>query len=56
MHAPLDPDGRDYKNLYKIVLNNDLTDILNEGKFSSFFSDFNQLIENEKKFYEKSQN
>ena len=56
MHAPLDPDGRDYKNLYKIVLNNDLTDILNEGKFSSFFSDFNQLIENEKKFYQKSQN
>ena len=56
MHAPLDPDGRDYKNLYKIVLNNDLTDILNEGKFSSFFSDFNQLIENEKKFFQKSQN
>ena len=56
MHAPLDPDGRDYKNLYKIVLNNDLTDILNEGKFSSFFSDFNQLIENEKKFYQKTQN
>ena len=56
MHAPLDPDGRNYKNLYKIVLNNDLTDILNEGKFSSFFSDFNQLIENEKKFYQKSQN
>lgn len=56
MHAPLDPDGRDYKNLYQIVLNNDLTDILNEGKFSSFFSDFNQLIENEKKFYQKFQN
>lgn len=56
MHAPLDPDGRDYKNLYQIVLNNDLTDILNEGKFSSFFSDFNQLIENEKKFYQRLQN
>ena len=54
MHAPLDPDGRDYKNLYKIVLSNDMTDILSEGKFSTFFADFNQLIENEKKFFEKS--
>ena len=54
MYAPLDPDGRDYKNLYKIVQENEMTDILSEGKFSTFFSDFNQIIENEKKFFQKS--
>lgn len=56
IHAPLDPDGRDYKNLYQIIINNDMTDIISENKFSSFFSDFNQLIENEKKYFKNSTN
>ena len=51
MHAPLDPEGRDYKNLYKIVLESDMSDILAENVFSSFFADFNQLIDNEKKYF-----
>lgn len=54
MHAPLDPEGRDYKNLYQIVLDNKMDDITSENKFSTFFSDFNQLIENEKKYFKTS--
>ena len=51
IHIPLDPDGRDYKNLYRIVQDNNMTDILSEDKFGTFFSDFNKIMENEKKFF-----
>ena len=54
MYAPLDPDGRDYKNVYKIILDNGMSDLFDERKFSSFFSSFNQIIEREKKRYKNS--
>ncbi len=54
MYAPLDPEGRDFKNLYSIIQENDMIDLLDFNVFSSFFSTFNGLIENEKNFFKKS--
>ena len=51
MYAPLDPEGRDFKNLYSIIIENEMTDFLDENKFSTFFSSFNGLIDKEKKLY-----
>ena len=53
MYAPLDPEGRDFKNLYSIIQENNMIDLLNTDVFSSFFSSFNGLIENEKKYFKK---
>lgn len=54
MHAPLDPEGRDFKNLYQIIQDNDMIDLLDTNIFSSFFSSFNGLIDNEKNFFKKT--
>ena len=49
MYAPLDPEGRSYENLYKIIVDNNIEDLKNEDDFSRFFSDFAQIIDKEKK-------
>lgn len=54
MYAPLDPDGRDFKNLYSIIQENDMVDLLDFNIFSNFFSSYQGLIENEKNFFKKS--
>lgn len=53
MYAPLDPEGRDVKNVYKIIKDNGMTDLLNEYTFSSIFAPFSKLIDNEKKYYKE---
>ena len=52
--APLDPEGRDFKSLYEIVYKNGMSELMADNKFSSFFSDFAKLQENERKYFEKS--
>ena len=52
--APLDPEGREYKDLYKIVLDNVMTNLLKDDSFGRFFSDFAKLIDNEKKYYKNN--
>ena len=49
MYAPLDPEGRSYENLYRIIVENNVEDLKNEDNFSRFFSDFAQIIDKEKK-------
>lgn len=49
MYAPLDPSGRDFKNIYQIVIENGMSDLMDEKKFSTFFSSFNPIMEKEKK-------
>ena len=51
--APLDPEGRDFKELYKIVSDNGMTELITDNKFSTFFSDFAKLMDNERKFFKK---
>lgn len=48
--APLDMDGRDYKAIYEIIIENGMTELLDEQKFGNFFADFNKIIDNERKY------
>lgn len=50
MYAPIDPDGRSLKNLYRYIIADDITELLDSNKFSTFFSDFKR-IENKEKIY-----
>lgn len=49
MYAPLDPEGRSFENLYKIICDAGVEELKDEKSFGSFFSDFNYVIENEQK-------
>lgn len=51
MYAPMDPEGRSLSNLYSYILEDDITDLKNSDKFSTFFSHFKPLIDKEVKRY-----
>lgn len=53
MYSPLDPNGRDFKNLYSIIQENEMIDLIKEDNFTRLFSVFYKLINEEKKYYEK---
>lgn len=53
-YAPLDPSERTFANVYNIIKENGIVELIDEDKFSSFFSSFYKLIDNEKKFFEKN--
>lgn len=52
-YIPIDGDGRSMANLYKLMLRDDITELLDKDRFSNFFSTFNKTIDKEKKFFEK---
>ena len=49
MYAPIDPEGRSFGNLYKILTEYGVDNLREEGVFASFFSEFNNLVDKEKK-------
>lgn len=49
MYAPIDPEGRSFENLYKILTGYGVDNLKEEGIFASFFSEFNNLVNKEKK-------
>lgn len=51
MYAPLDPEGRDLKNIYQIIQENEMNDMLDENKFGNLFAAFYKLIDTEKKYF-----
>lgn len=51
MYAPMDPDGRSFTNLYQYIVDDNLTDLKNHDRFSSFFSTFKPLADKEIKRY-----
>ena len=53
MYAAIDPDDRGFDNLYKIICDNGIDDLKDDDKFSSFFMEFNFLVEKEKKRFSK---
>lgn len=53
MYSPLDPNGRDFQNLYKIIQDNEMIDLIKEDNFTRLFSAFYKLINEEKKYFEK---
>lgn len=48
MRSPIDPEGRNMSNLYKIIYDNGIEDLMDEANFSNFFVDFTNLITVEK--------
>lgn len=54
MYNSLNPDNRNIKNVYKIIQDNEMTDLLSENNFSNFFSSFNPIMDVEKKRFEKN--
>lgn len=53
MYAPMDPEGRSLTNLYSYILEDDITDLKNSDRFSTFFSHFKPLIDKEMKRYKE---
>ena len=53
IHMPMDPDDRNMQNLHHILLENKVENLTDDRVFSTFFSDYLTLAENEKKFYIK---
>ena len=49
MYTPLDPEGRSYENLYKILCDAGVDDLIDPNRFSNFFIEYSYLIEKEKK-------
>lgn len=48
-YNPMDPEGRSLENLYKIISENDITKLKDPSQFSSFFSEFMHIVDNEKR-------
>ena len=56
IHKPIDPEGRDYRNLYAIIRENKMQDLLDTERFSNFFFSFERIAWKEKKRFEEFQN
>lgn len=54
MYAPIDPEDRNTKNLYRLILKYGIDELSGDTKFGSFFSTFKKLEEKEKKFFNES--
>lgn len=52
-YAPIDPEGRSFGNVASYIREDDITELLDSNKFSSFFVEFNSLANREKRKYEK---
>lgn len=53
-YAPLDITDRDISNVYRIIQKNNITDLIDENRFMTFFSPYVLHIEKEKKFFNKN--
>ena len=49
MYSPLDPEGRSYENLYKILCDAGVDNLIDPNRFSNFFIEYAYLIDKEKK-------
>ena len=54
MHAPQDPDGRSFKNLYQYIQEDGIEEFMGDTKFASFFRPFKEFANREIERYEKS--
>jgi 5'-3' exonuclease len=51
MYAPLEPDNEAFSNLYKMIVRDNIQDLLDPNAFSRFFTPFKELSDREKKRY-----
>lgn len=49
-YAPLDPTDRNLENVYKMIIDNKMTDLLKEDSFSTFFSSFAKVKQMEMEY------
>ena len=56
MYNVQDPEGRSFKNLYKYIVEDDITELRNENKFAGFFEPFKSLADKEISRYKKENN
>jgi len=54
MYVPIDPEGRDMKNVYDIITKLGMNDLLAENSFGNLFGIFEGLIKREKDFFYKN--
>lgn len=54
MYAPLGDDDRNIKNIYQIISDNGMNDLLDEKKFGSLFGCFERTIKSEKEYSKKN--
>ena len=53
MYAPMEPDDNSFSNLYRMILRDNITDLLDEKAFARFFLPFKELSDREKRRYEE---
>lgn len=53
MHSPLDPEGRSFSNLYQLLQEDGIEELLGGNRFDSFFSPFKILADREKMRFER---
>ena len=53
-YAPIDPDGRNIKNIYQIINDNDMKRLQDESTFGNVFGPFERICKMEKKFFKES--
>lgn len=53
MYAPQDIEDRSFSNLYKLIQEDKIINLMDENHFSSFFSPFRPFIEKEKKYFKE---
>ena len=55
-YAPIDPEGRDIANVYKIIEENGMDDISNERVFGNLFGMYERIIKSEKENAKENEN
>ena len=53
MYAPQDPEGRSLTNVYEIIQQIGIMELMGDTKFASFFSPFKRLMDKEKEVFEE---
>ena len=54
LYAPIDPDGRDLKNIYQIINDNDMVKLQDENTFGNVFGPFERICKMEKNYFKES--
>ena len=53
MYAPMEPDENAFTNLYQMIVNDNIQDLIDPNAFSRFFVPFKELSDREKQRYFK---
>ena len=56
MYAPMEPDPQSFENLYKMIVRDNIQDLIDPNAFSRFFIPFKELSDREMKRYNEEMN